>query len=165
MATCLQGRGRVIAVEGMPTTALHLKAGIVANSLSNVVLYNYAVGNEVPQNEIKMELNIANPGGSSVINNNSVNYGSESNGIYAAGKKSESIGLTTLDAMYQVNKDLKKVLVMKMDIEGNEGRALHGATQFLKEHPPCYLMVELKPTWLQNAGTPIEDVKSLLSRS
>lgn len=164
MSGCLKGKGNVIAVEGMPTTAKHLKASIVANSLSNVVLYNYAVGNEVPENEIKMDFNIANPGGSSVVNGNSVNYGVEGTGIYASGKNTESIGLTTLDAMYQSNPDLKNVLAMKMDIEGNEGRAIHGATKFFQEHPPCYLMVELDPSWLRNAGTPIDDIKARLTK-
>lgn len=168
MAYCLQGKGSIIAVEGMPTTASHLKASIIANNLSNVALYNYAVGNAGPQNDIKMKLNIANPGGSSVLNGDgdggSANYGADTAGIYSLGGQVESIGLTTLDAMFETNPDFRKVLVMKMDIEGNEGRAFAGATKFLGTSPPCFLMVELSTSWLANAGTPLADVRSSLEK-
>jgi len=72
------------------------------------------------------------------------------------------VPLTTLDSMLDSEPELRNVLVAKMDIEGNEGKALKGATRLLKEAPPCYLMIELSADFLGAAGTPIEEVTKLL---
>lgn len=155
IASCLQNKGKVIAVEGMPIIASHLEASIVENSLSNVALYNYAVGDDEAGHEIVMQLKYDNPGHSHVVTEQK---------DQTKGHRDIVVKLTTLDAMYRSNPDFKKVLFMKMDIEGNEGKALNGARKMFQENPPCYLMIELSPTWLKEKGTPINSVEAALTQ-
>lgn len=144
----LQGKGEVISVEAMPDIAEHLKAGIVANSLSNVNLFQYAVGEADAENHLVMNFDPKNKGASSVAGNAKV----------LKGGKEVEVGMTTLDAMLVALPALKSVVSMKVDIEGNEGRLLKGAHEFFTKHPPCYLLMELKHELLENAGTPFEEV-------
>merc|ERR1719214_478151 len=65
----LQGRGDVISVEGMPDIAEHLKAGIVANKLSNVNLFEYCVGAPDAADYLSMNRNPVNKGGSTIDGN------------------------------------------------------------------------------------------------
>jgi len=53
---------------------------------------------------------------------------------------------------------MRNLLLMKMDIEGNEGRALEGARTLLSTFPPCFVQIELVPRFLAHAGTPIDRV-------
>lgn len=152
----LQGRGEVISVEAMPDIAEHLKAGIVANKLFNVNLFQYAVGAEDAEDLLTMTLDPINKGGSSVEGNKL-----NSSDFHAG--ETVSVGMTTLDMMLAALPALSSVLAMKVDIEGNEGRMLKGAHEFFTEHPPCYLHMELVPEWLDTAGTPYEEVMQTLT--
>jgi FkbM family methyltransferase len=151
MAGCLhnKGGGEVIAIEANPAIAEHLKAGILANHLSNVALYPYAVGDPDPRNSMPMKMPAHNKGGSSVGWNNTGG--------------TASAQLTTMDAILQNNVALQKVLAAKVDIEGSEGRMLNGGKQFISMHAPCFLIIELTPALLAKAGTPHPQVVQTLS--
>merc|ERR1719394_1312475 len=74
MADCLKylgslSRSKVISVEGMPQTVDHLVAGITANNMKNVDVYNYAVGGPNDPRHVTMSLNPVNKGGSAVKGN------------------------------------------------------------------------------------------------
>jgi len=148
MADCIRGSGSVIAVEGMPSIADHLRAGIVKNGAENVVLYNYAVGGHTSENSVVMQLDGKNKGGSHVSGNK-------------PGEKGVSkveVPLTNLDSMLHQDPRMKAVLSAKVDIEGNEGRMLLGAEELFSKYPPCYLSIELIPEWLNSTGTPVEGI-------
>lgn len=146
MAACLRnkGGGEVIAIEANPMIAEHLKAGIVANQMSNIVLYQYAVGDPDPKNSMPMNVPPRNKGGSSVVWNGTAG--------------TVSAQLTTMDAILKNNVALQKVLAAKIDIEGSEGRTLNGGTQFISRHAPCFLIIELTPDLLSKAGTPHQNL-------
>lgn len=146
--------GQVVAIEGMPSIAAHFKAGVVANKLDNIALYQYAVSGPDEGNSIEMILQPSNKGSSSVVGNK----GGRSDRL----GRQQTVGLTTIDAILSIEPALQKVLVMKMDVEGNEGRALKGARELLAKYPPCYLLMELDLKWLNNAGTPWASVKQQL---
>lgn len=147
----LQGRGEVISVEAMPVIAEHLKAGIVTNGLSNVNLFQYAVGAPDAQDFITMNLDPINKGGSQINGNK---HGDQD---FHPGEKVK-IGLTTVDMMLEAHPALKSVVSMKADIEGNEGRMLKGANEFFTKYPPCLLTVELNPVWLRIADSSYKEV-------
>mmetsp|Transcript_7750 Transcript_7750/g.20716 ORF Transcript_7750/g.20716 Transcript_7750/m.20716 type:complete len:346 (-) Transcript_7750:153-1190(-) len=155
MADCIRGSGSVISVEGMPSIAEHLRAGIVENKAENVVLYNYAVGGKTHANSVTMQLDDLNKGGSSVMGNKPGESGVEQ----------VSVPLTNLDAMLKHDPRMRALLSAKVDIEGNEGRMLRGATELFTNYPPCYLMIELIAPWLDSAGTPIEEIIPLMRRN
>jgi FkbM family methyltransferase len=174
----LQGKGEVISVEGMPDIAEHLQAGIVANKLSNVNLFQYCLGAPDAADYLKMNLNPFNKGGSHLDGNKHPDEGhrgiSNLKGVLEAwnfvdtsasqqGTK-VNVSVTTLDAMLEVLPALKSVVVMKSDIEGNEGRMLKGAHKFFTKHPPCYLQFELHHDWLKSAGTPYDEVLQMLTK-
>lgn len=176
----LQGKGEVISVEGMPDIAEHLKAGIVANHLSNVNLFQYCVGAPEAADYLKMKLNPVNKGGSSVDGNKKADEGvggitkdvidayfpgflNTTNTLHYSQGEKFKVGLTTLDAMLETLPALKSVVSMKSDIEGNEGQMLKGAHEFFNKYPPCYLLFELKAGWLRSAGTPYSEVIQMLT--
>merc|ERR1719373_269322 len=146
--------GQVVTIEAVPGIAAHLKASIEANQLDNVALYPYAVGSPDTEDSVKIQLDPYNKGGSSVIGNQPEINESE-NQVY-------DVGLTTIDSILDSNPALEKLMAMKMDIEGNEGKALKGAVKLLAKFPPCFLMIELNPLWLEEVGTPCDTVKQQL---
>lgn len=156
LASAIKETGRrVIAIEAMPPILKHLQAGVVANKAENVVLFPYAIGEPVQVDEVEMALNPTNKGGSTVVGNKPWSQG-------AAEKF--SVGLTTLDSMLVVaQEELSNVFYAKVDIEGNEGRALAGGQELFSKYPPCVLFIELVPGFLSSAGTSVEKVKDMLT--
>ena len=57
-------------------------------------------------------------------------------------------------------------LVMKMDVEGFEHKALLGATNLLVASPPCVILMEFHTPLLRTAGAapPMETVKLIKSK-
>jgi len=154
IAACIRHHGTVFAVEGMPSIADHLKAGIVANSLDNVVLYDYAVSDPSAGDSLEMALNPSNKGGSTVKGNKA--WSNSSTQIFEA-------KVTTLDSMVHQSPEMQRLRLAKMDIEGSEGLALKGGRELFSKYPPCTLVVELAGEWLTRAGTPASEVTAMLS--
>lgn len=152
MADCIRGNGSVISVEGMPSIADHLRAGIVENGAENVVLYHYAIGGHTPENSVVMQLDGKNKGGSHISGNKP-----GAQGVYKV-----QVPLTNLDSMLHQDPMMKAVLSAKVDIEGNEGRMLLGAEELFSKYPPCFLSIELVPEWLNSTGTPVEVILPML---
>jgi len=154
IASCVRGKGEVVSVEGLPSIANHLKAGVKANALDNVLVYNYAVSGPDKADSLTMALNPTNKGGSAVVGNKAWTNSSQSISV---------VPLTTLDAMMLAAPVMKSLRVAKFDIEGNEGRALQGAHELFSKHPPCTLVIELSGDWMERAGTPGPQVVSMIA--
>jgi len=155
MASAFAGtRSSVIAIEGMPLIADHLRAGISANGIHNVVLFPYAVGDMSRTDQIEMALNPTNKGGSGVVDNM---------GSWARDAQHFSVGLTTLDAILSVCPALANVFYGKVDIEGNEGRILAGAPELFAKHPPCVIFIELNNEMLTKTGSSRAEVEAQLA--
>jgi len=176
MADCLRSSGgRVIAVEGMPPTADHLAVGIRSNNMSNVYMYNYAVGAPGDETKVTMSLNPVNKGGSTVKGNKPfTEMGSDQlQDLFHPGKKERryaqkviveeyEVPLTTGDQILQYNPAMKALMAAKVDIEGHEGHFIRGSQLLFSDFPPCILTIELIPDWLDRAGTPVEQLLFLL---
>jgi len=176
MADCLRSSGgRVIAVEGMPPTADHLAVGIRSNNMSNVDMYNYAVGAPGDETKVTMSLNPVNKGGSTVKGNKPfTEMGSDQlQDLFHPGKKEHKyaqkvtveeyeVPLTTGDQILQYNPAMKALMAAKVDIEGHEGHFIRGSQLLFSDFPPCILTIELIPDWLERAGTPLEQLLFLL---
>jgi FkbM family methyltransferase len=159
MARCLDKIGDVISVEAMPHIADHVMAAVEANKLQNARLFNYALTSSfgAQDGELKMSLDTKNKGGTNVVGNKH----NEAE-IAQLGYKILTVPITTLDSILAQDASLQKVLVMKIDIEGSEGRALHGAHKLLTSYPPCFISIELIPEWTIRASTPKDEILSLL---
>mmetsp|Transcript_50325 Transcript_50325/g.145966 ORF Transcript_50325/g.145966 Transcript_50325/m.145966 type:complete len:336 (-) Transcript_50325:59-1066(-) len=158
VAACLEGRGEVFAVEGMPSIAEHLKAGVLANSMAHVAIYPYAVSSPSAGDTLRMALNPTNKGGSTVQGNKPWSNHSTDNSVVSA-------KVTTLDSMARESPGLQRLRLAKLDIEGSEGLALKGGQELFSQYPPCTLVVELNSEWLARAGTPGAEVVNMLSAS
>jgi len=163
MASCLKDRGKVISFEAMPVTQEHLANGIISNGLDNVDFYPTALGDQ--PGTLKMQLDPTNKGQSMAVGNDQDDEPAQQRRQEGLIPTEMDLEVTSIDTVAQTNPDLKNVLVAKIDIEGSEGKFLQGAEQLLADSPPCYLMMELNPTFLKNAGTPISIVHDLLSKA
>ena len=80
-------------------------------------------------------------------------------------KCEERIRTTTMDGLFfSPTGDAllpNQALLMKMDIEGSETRALMGATRFLHTTPPCVILLEHQPAAVKYSG--IADVTAIFS--
>lgn len=163
MASCLEDRGKVISFEAMPVTQEHLANGIISNGFDNVDLYPIALGEQ--PGTLKMQLDPTNKGQSMVVGNDQDDAPAQERKQKGFVPTEMDLEVTSIDTVAQSNPDLKNVLVAKVDIEGSEGKFLQGAEQLLADNPPCYLMMELNPSFLKNAGTPVPFIEDLLRKA
>jgi len=144
-------QSKVISIEGMPGIADHLRAGILANGADNIVLYPYAVGEPSEQDNITMVEDPKNKGGSAV------EYRRPK---HRPTPKKFTVDYTTVDAILSVEPAMKRIVVAKIDIEGNEGRMVNGAPILFSKYPPCMVIIELRDDLLNKFGTSKSSITS-----
>ena len=127
---------RVTAFEPFPKTFDHLKKNIELNKLSNIDIYNVALGDK-HENVFFMNDNndriTNNNGGMHVFTTNDILTGVRSSCI----AKLEDTGIMSipLDSM-----NIDKIDLMLVDIEGMEDKFLIGAKQTLEKYLPDLLI-------------------------
>lgn len=126
--------GLVMSFEPLPKAYNQAKFNLRANCVSDrVQLFNYGVGDSIST------IQVSNNGFSS-ISTNSQGYDTQWN---------VNVSITTLDTQFfkpqsEINKMyLKRALLLKLDSEGHELEALHGATKLLSEFPPLLILTEV----------------------
>ena len=144
-AECVQDSGHVFAFEPHPPSFALLERNIQLNGVGNVTLVPCAVSDETGTTDL---------------------YVSRThNGIHRIHKsplcreviRVPSVRLDDYFAQYDRSIDL-----VKIDIEGEEYRALQGMKQILRSNPSIGLFLEYAPCWIQEAGFPLDQVPSLL---
>ena len=70
---------------------------------------------------------------------------------------------TTIDTLVTGFVDRKKIKVIKIDTEGAEQRVLEGAHTLLATFPPPFIIAELNPLGLPQAGCSAETLRCLMS--
>mmetsp|Transcript_50228 Transcript_50228/g.116615 ORF Transcript_50228/g.116615 Transcript_50228/m.116615 type:complete len:305 (+) Transcript_50228:98-1012(+) len=149
---CFGNQSSIYSVEAVPSNVEHLVASVLANGYKNVVVVPNAVGSPWDPPTIKMEVNKFSKGASRLASNKST----------AEWHDETQVKLSTLDAIAEREPGMMKLLYMKMDIEGSEGRALQGAKKLLSKAPPCHVSVELNPVLLERVGSHFNDVVARL---
>jgi len=156
LAAAMAGAGKqVIAIEALPPIADHLRAGILANSAQNVMLFPYAVGQPSVGNDVDMAYHWNNKGGSQVVGNSPWSQGHN--------VQTFTVGLTTMDSILDATPAMTNVFYAKFDIEGNEGRMLEGAVRFFTQHPPCIIWMEMYDSVLRRTGHSKAEIEAKLS--
>jgi len=131
------GLGYVTAVEAVPLHALLLRKSIEQNHLDNVLLIRHAISDKAGI-DVEIRTNSYNRGGATAA---------------FRSRQLESAVSVTVDQIYEMYPQrMMDTLIWKMDIECYEGYAFSGATKFLQEVRPCYIMVELKRGCLNKNG-------------
>eukprot|EP00929_Paragymnodinium_shiwhaense_P087041 TRINITY_DN47363_c0_g1_i1.p1 TRINITY_DN47363_c0_g1~~TRINITY_DN47363_c0_g1_i1.p1 ORF type:complete len:403 (+),score=96.30 TRINITY_DN47363_c0_g1_i1:92-1300(+) len=150
--------GQVIAIEAAPANLPMLRANAEKNARNNTMIFPYAVSNadDAALGSLPLSVPKADRSHAGLTTALSAPWPAA-----AAG----SAAVTTLDAIYRASPDeMKKVLFMKLHVEGYEGRALYGAETFLTEAPPCFIQMHLNKNWLELADTPVLQVLGFLGR-
>ena len=122
---------KVVALEPSPLRVL-LLYNISMNSLRNVTVLPYALANY--NGYVDFFFNTVGPTGSS---------------LYSSNKNEEKltkVPVSTLDSLIE-NLKLKKINILKMDIEGAECLAIEGAQNLLREGSIERIVLELHP-WI-----------------
>lgn len=132
--------GKVIACEPHPETFFYLQQNIQDNHCSNVELHNVALGGTVCTVRMTSQ------------------YVSDMNHIDEHG--SVKVKMTTLDELL---KDEPKITILKLDVEGYELQALHGARETLAKTDVVYF--ESAPRSFQDMGYRLTDIISLLKEN
>jgi len=136
------GFGSVTAVEALPLHVLLLRKSIVQNNLTNILVIRHAISNETGLH-VQFRISSQNRGGASVSGSQLKDFGN-----------AETSAVTvTLDQLYAFYpKRLKNTLIWKIDIECYEGYLFSGASKFLEEVRPCWIIAELFEDCLNNNG-------------
>ena len=128
--------GKVYGFEARPDTAKMVRRSIADNGMSDwVEVENKAVG--------------ASSGEAFIHMTETTNHGASYVREAQASGLDVAVEMVTLDE-YRFD---RRVTVMKMDVEGFEGRVLQGARAFIREHQPVFIG-EFCPSMLRaNGGT------------
>ena len=144
-------RGRVIAVEPSPREYARLESNVAINRLSNVSLVRCGLG----ARRRKALLHIADP------EHNGQNTLGEFGHAGVTAVDHVEIDLIDLDSLAQ-EQVLRKVDVIKMDVEGAELEVIKGGLKTLERYQPT-LLFELFEGALRQQGTSAEAVLAQLA--
>ena len=146
----VSGNGRVIAIEPSSREMELLRKQVEQNSLGNVSLLSVALLDHPA--EVVLLIASANHAGHNTLG--AFGYNTEL-------ENREKVRALRLDDVVE-SAQLKRVDVIKMDIEGAELAALRGAAGTLAQHRPSLLM-ELSDRALQHQNASSAEVLSLLA--
>lgn len=149
IAAAVARKGQVHAFEPSKRLYDHLSDNIKINNFANVTINNIGIFNEIT------EKTLHHPKGSGIVNAGAASLFAD-NVKTADSVESERISLITLDS-YVRSKNLTRVDLIKIDIEGAEMAALQGARETLNQFRPHVLM-ELNEDCLKSANSSIREI-------
>ncbi len=144
MAYKVGPHGRVVAIEPADATAARLRASAVENGFTHMQVLQCAISDHE---------------GTAVLHTGASSELNSLGGPQQGGMGSESVRLTTLNAC-AAESAWRDIVFVKMDVEGEEIRALEGASALLDDDEPLW-MLEHKHgyevnhgliEWLENKG-------------
>jgi len=134
-------KGTVYSVEAHPKIFEYLKGNVKQNNLTNVQLFNYAVGNKT---ESVLFSNLASDGQNKIIDENKVN--------------GTRVSLTKIDDLDIEESDID---LLKIDVEGYEKFAFLGSNNMLKK--TLCVLFEAVPRHYENYGYTFTDIYKILN--
>lgn len=140
--------GRVVAVEPAPGNLRLLERNVARGAVGgNVLTLGCALADR--PGELALSLDPHNAGMHRLAS-----------GRAADGDRRVAVAATTLDAL--VAEHRLRLDLVKMDVEGAEGKVLAGGAASLERHRPLLLM-EVNPPALARLGTPVRDLLDRLA--
>jgi len=139
--------GTVLSIEPNPFALEQLRENIERNNLHNVLVVHTACGES--RNVVKLYLH------------------AESNSSMASLYTSSAVASTAIDVPSTSLDDLcrdrgiRRVRLVKVDVEGAEVFVLRGMKRIMREMRPA-IVLELHPQLLEEVGTPFDSVLALL---
>ena len=141
-------RGRVVSVEADPAACCALRANCARNELDWVTVIEMAASDRPGTMSFQQYDAKATESG---------NYGlAATTTVVEHGRRLDVAGRALDDALDELNLD--RVDLLKMDIEGGEGRALTGIGRRLVAHRVNQILLEVHPSHLRDQGSSAEQV-------
>src|SRR5262249_31751108 len=157
LSTRLVGpRGKVIAVEPNPSTLLRLRKNIQLNHAPNVVVEDVACTDKETTLQV-YQAGFWNTGMSSLSRENA-RRGRDGKQIVSV-----TVRGRPLDAIIE-ELDLRRLDLVKIDVEGAEVQVLRGMKRILATFRPT-VIIEMAAPQLENMGTTIEELRSSFRES
>ena len=126
MSKCLENSGKVVSFEPIPYMNEALKKSIRANGFKNVILSKNACSNFIGDSQFSIEL--GNSGGSRIGEN-------------PLKSDSTHVKVTTLDEFLKA-KEVKRLDLLKIDVEGEEVNVLEGSIISINNfRPACVIEI------------------------
>ena len=150
MAKYVGKEGKVYAFEPVPWAINRLKRNLELNSFDNLILEPIALSDV--NDEVEMQFRA------------SFKIGSKS-GVGEEGKINESwwnecdqvkVNMVTLDQYVNSNK-INRIDLIKLDVDGFEGKVIRGALKTLKHFRPIIIM-EVAPAWTEMRGDNMREI-------
>jgi FkbM family methyltransferase len=139
--------GSVLAIEPNPFALEQLRQNVERNGLQNVLIERAACGDS----RYMAKLYLHTESNSSMAS------------LYAgsvAGSTAVEVPCTPLDDLCR-DRGVRRVRLVKVDVEGAEPAVLRGMERIMREMGPA-IVLELHPELLKDVGTPFESVRALL---
>jgi FkbM family methyltransferase len=143
--------GKVYAFEPVPWAVSKLKRNLELNKFNNVILETIALS-DVNEQEVEMSFRA------------SFKIGSKS-GVGQDGKIDDGwwsecehvkVRMQTIDS-YVLNNHLSQIDLIKLDVDGFEGKVIRGALATLRRFQPILIM-EIAPAWTEMRGDNMMDI-------
>lgn len=128
-ALAVNPRAKVHAFEPTPEIAARLRATAAMNALSNLTVNEVAVGDHDGDATLRRWRGVGN-------NNEGMNF------IATDGSDGEPVRLASLDR-YCADRNIERIDLLKIDIQGNEPKAFAGAARLLRERRIGMIFAEL----------------------
>ncbi|MFA5371208.1 MAG: FkbM family methyltransferase [Sideroxydans sp.] len=151
MASYVGETGRVYAFEPVPWATRKLKRNLELNDFKNINLEQIALSDSNSGN-VEMEFRASFKIGSS-------------SGVGADGKIDEgwwsecekvNVPMITVDS-YVAKKDIERLDLIKLDVDGFEGKVIRGGMETLKRFKPVLIM-EIAPAWVEMRGDSMQEI-------
>jgi FkbM family methyltransferase len=145
-ADVLRGRGRIHSFEPDPRHVAKLLANVRRNRYTNVTVNAWALSDH---------------SGEGSLYRNETNLGDHRLFDFGPPRRSQKVAVRTLDLYSAI--DPARPLVIKLDIQGSEAKALQGAHRTMARHTgEIVMLLELTPRLLTAAGSSMEELVSYL---
>ena len=126
-------KGKVFAVEPVPSNNASLRKNIELNGYNKVKVYDHAIGDKIGVGTMNVT---EKSNWSSFTKNPDVKI-----------IKEIKVPLTTLDNFIKTKTKIKPTL-LRMDVEGYECQIIEGMKQLLKSKQPLKILMEVHPYWI-----------------
>lgn len=156
MAKLVGENGKVYAFEPVPWAVKKLKQNLSLNMFTNIILETIALSDESGEMDMKFRA--------------SFKIGSAS-GVGLEGKIDESwwgeceqvkVHMETLDN-YVSRHNIDRIDLVKLDVDGFEGKVIRGAMSVLARFKPILIM-EVAPAWVEMRGDKIQEVLNSIEK-
>ena len=134
-AASLSDKNSIIAIEASPNTAEDFKKNVILNNFNNIILKNLAVSDT---DNLTVVLNESNNDWESSLSHNKFKN-----------IKSTKVKTCTIDSLLDDYNLEKYYLIIKLDIEGNEFRAIKGSKEIIRKYSPIFI-IELSKYIFEN---------------